>query len=117
MVDQSRKVLLCVDAQDGALSVSHCYQLMQGVKQHLSSSVAYSEGLNLLSARNQKEDYGYSLRASIACIPEDKAHHMCWDVLRKGSCSKRKFCQWYHPKACDIVKFKIVIRCKGTTSS
>lgn len=117
MVDQSRKVLICVDAQDGTLSVSRCYQLMQGVKQHLSSSVAHSAGVHLLSSRNQKEDFGYSLRAAIACIPEDKTNRLCWDVLRRGSCPKRKFCQWYHPQACDIAKFKIVIRCQGAKSS
>eukprot|EP00427_Karlodinium_veneficum_P015628 CAMPEP_0169126908 /NCGR_PEP_ID=MMETSP1015-20121227/35714_1 /TAXON_ID=342587 /ORGANISM="Karlodinium micrum, Strain CCMP2283" /LENGTH=238 /DNA_ID=CAMNT_0009190633 /DNA_START=45 /DNA_END=761 /DNA_ORIENTATION=+ len=120
IVEQSRRVLICVEAQDGALSVSRCYELMQGVKQHLSCSVAYSEGLSLLSARVQKEDSGYSLRSSVACTPVDKADRMCWDVLRRGCCSRRKFCQWYHPQACDLVKFKIVIRCcraKGKLST
>jgi hypothetical protein len=112
VIEQSRKATIYVDAQDGALVASQCYRLMQGVKQHLNNFVVHSEGLGLLSARVQKEDYGYSLRSSVSCVPEDKANHMCWDVLRKGSCRK-KFCQWYHPQSCDIVKFRVVIRCQG----
>merc|ERR1711920_488006 len=100
--------------QDGTLVARQCYQWIQGVKQHLGNIVACSEGLSLLSARVQKEDYGYSLRSSVSCIPEDKANQMCWEVLRKGSCRRHKFCQWYHPQSCDIAKFKIVIRCQGT---
>merc|ERR1712107_459928 len=98
------------EVQDGATTTARCYQVMQGVKQQLNASVAHSQGLSLLSARLQKEDYGYSLRSSVACIPADKEERMCWDVLRKGSCPRRKFCQWYHPQPCDIVKFKVVIR-------
>jgi hypothetical protein len=111
IVEQSIKVLICVEAADAAFNAFRCYQLMQGVKQNLSGSVAYSKGLSLLSARLQKEDYGYSLRSSVACSPEDKENQMCWDVLRKGSCARRQFCRWYHPQACDTVRFKIVIRC------
>jgi hypothetical protein len=106
-----RRVFISAGVQDGTLTVSRCYQLMQGVKQHLCGSVAHHEGLSLLSARVQKEDYGYSLRSSVACVPEDKAEQMCWDVLQKGSCRKRKCCRWYHPQVCDIVKFKVAIRC------
>jgi hypothetical protein len=102
----ARKVLISAGVQDGR----RCYQLMQGVKQQLCGSVAY-HGLNLLSARVQKEDSGYSLRSSVVCVPEDKADQLCWDVLRKGSCSRRQCCRWYHPQVCDIVKFKMVIRC------
>lgn len=112
-VEQDRKVLICVEAKDGTLAVSRCYQLMQRVKEHLSGAVAHSEGLSLLSARVQKEDYGYSLRSSVLCIPKDKEHQMCWNVLQRGSCPRRKFCQWYHPQPCDVVKFKVVIRCCG----
>lgn len=114
MIEQSIKVLICVEAADSGLNASRCYQLMQGVKQNLSGSVSYSKGLSLLSARLQKEDYGYSLRSSVACPPEDKENNMCWDVLRKGSCPRRKFCQWYHPQACDMVRFKVVLRCHAT---
>jgi hypothetical protein len=111
MAEGSMKVLIHTEPQDGTLAISRCYQVMQGVKQHLSGYVAHSEGLSLLSARVQKEDYGYSMRSSVACIPADKENQMCWDVLRKGSCPRRKFCQWYHPQTCDVVKFKVVIRC------
>lgn len=113
VAEESRRVLICADAQDATLAASRYYQVIHEIKQHLCCSVTYSEGLSLLSARVQKEDYGYSLRSSVACIPEDKADQMCWDVLRKGSCPRRKCCRWYHPQACDVVKFKVVIRCKG----
>jgi hypothetical protein len=111
MVEQSRKVLVQVESQDGTVTMPRCYQVMQGVKQHLSASVAHSQGLNMLSARVQKEDYGYSLRSSVDCTPADKEDRMCWDLLRRGSCPRRKLCQWYRPQPCDIVKLKVVIRC------
>jgi hypothetical protein len=112
IAEGSRRVALGADLPDGTLPLSQCYQVMQGVKHHLCVSVAHDEGLTLLSARVQKEDYGYSLRSSVACVPEDKVDQMCWDVLQRGTCPRRKCCHWYHPQACDIVKFKVVIRCK-----
>jgi hypothetical protein len=107
--EESRKVLLLVDAQSGTWA--GCYELMQQLKQNLLDSVARSEALCLLSARVEREDYGYGLRSSVACIPDDKRDQMCFDVLRRGCCPKRKCCPFYHPQACDIVKFKVAMRC------
>jgi hypothetical protein len=109
LVDESRRVLILADAQHGTRV--GCYEIMQELKQHLSEFVTRSEGLTLLCSRVGREDYGYSLRSSVACIPEDKIDQICWDVLRKGSCPKRKCCHWYHPQAGDIVKFTVHMRC------
>jgi hypothetical protein len=110
MIEDSKKVLIVVEPQDTTLSVPRCYELIQGVKQNVGASAA--DGMSVLSARVQKEDHGYSLRSSVVCIPEGKEDQMCWDFLRKGSCRRCNCCHWYHPQACDIMKFKVVIRCR-----
>jgi hypothetical protein len=107
--EESRKILFYVDGEDGTRT--GCYELMQVVKATLLDSVARSGVLTLLSARVEREEYGYSLRSSVACIFDDKRDQMCFDVLRKGSCSKRMCCPWYHPQPCDIVRFKVAMRC------
>jgi hypothetical protein len=112
-VEHSRRVLVSVEPQNSDVDLSRCYKIMQGAKQSLCGFVSRSEDLSLLSARLQREDYGYSLRSSVVCIPDDKQNQMCWDVLQKGSCRRRKCCHWYHPQAEDIVKFKVVIRSRG----
>jgi hypothetical protein len=107
--EESRKILILVDVQHGTRAEG--YHLMQAIKQNLVDLVACSGVMSLLSARVEREDYGYSLRSSVACIPDNKMDQMCFDVLRKGSCPKRRCCPWYHPQACDIVKFKVAMRC------
>jgi len=89
---------------------SRCYDAMQLVKQSLESITSQLPTVSLLSARVQKEDFGYSLRASIACLPEGAESSMCWDMFQKGYCGRRGQCRWYHPQDSDISKLKVTIR-------
>lgn len=87
-----------------------CYDAMQLVKQSLEAITSQLPTVSLLSARVQKEDFGYSLRASIACLPEGAEGSMCWDMFQKGYCGRRSQCRWYHPQDSDISKLKVTIR-------
>jgi hypothetical protein len=108
--EESRKILVLVDAQNG--TKAGCFELMQQLKLNFLDLVARSEALRLLSVRVKREEYGYSLRSSVACIPDDKRDQLCFeDMLRRGSCPNRRRCPQYHPQACDIVKFKVAMRC------
>lgn len=89
---------------------ARCYAAMQLVKQSLEAITSQLPTVSLLSARVQKEDFGYSLRASIACLPEWAEGSMCWDMFQKGYCGRRSQCRWYHPKDADVSKLKVTIR-------
>merc|ERR1712118_182688 len=65
------------------------YEVIQLVKRSLNSIVSQSATIALLSSRIQKEQWGYSLRSSIACVP----HHA------------------------DIRKLKVSIRCSEGVSN
>lgn len=109
IVEESRKVMILVNVYDGAMP--KCYELIHEIKQQLFDLVAHSMVLGLVSARVQKETayLGYSLRSSVACIPEDKMDRVCWDAFR-GCCRKRD-CRCYHPQPDDMITLKVTIRC------
>jgi hypothetical protein len=113
IAEGSRRMEIYAEPRDGAVAPPRCFEVMEQVTDEIRASVE-KEGLSLLSARVDKKVfggsvYGYKLRSSVACIPEDKLGQICWDVLQKGSCRRRKCCH-YHPQPCDVVKFSVVIR-------
>jgi hypothetical protein len=84
---------------------------VQLAKQSLEAIASRIDTISLLSARVQKEEFGYSLRSSIACIPDHAADKMCWDLFKCGRCPRRSTCRWYHPQEADIRRVKVNIRC------
>lgn len=92
------------------------YQVMQLAKQSLEAITSRFDTMSLLSARIQKEERGYSLRSSIACIPEHAQDQMCWDILCSGHCPRRSTCRWYHPQEADIRRVKVSIKYSDITS-
>jgi len=98
------------EMQCGQCSSSRCYDTIHLAKKALDEITARLHNVTLLSARVQKEERGYSLRSSIACVPPGAEDSMCWDVLRRGYCPRRGRCQWYHPQESDIGRFKVNIR-------
>jgi len=99
--------LLSAELQSGPRS---CYDAIHLARQALEAITARVDSLALLSKRVQKEDRGYSLRSSVACIPSEARNSMCWDFFNKGNCPRRCKCHWYHPEASDVERFKVVIK-------
>jgi len=93
------------------------YEVIQLVKRSLNSIVSQSATIALLSSRIQKEQWGYSLRSSIACVPDHAQDKMCWDLFTKGHCPRHSTCRWYHPQDADIRKLKVSIRCSEGVSN
>lgn len=104
------KSFVFAEVPRSSFATSQCYDIMQRAKQALTKVVSDLESAFLLSARVQKEDAGYSLRCSVACVPDSARDKLCWAVVRHGSCSKGKCCRWYHPQPTDIMKLKIIVR-------
>lgn len=102
--------LISAELQRGPQASTRCYEVMQLVKQTLSSITTQLPTAALLSARVQKEESGYSMRSSVACVPESAQDKMCWDTFRTGYCPRRSQCRWYHPESSDIGKVKVVIK-------
>jgi hypothetical protein len=102
--------VITAELQAGPNANKRCYDVMQCAKQSLDAITTRLGTVSLLSARVQKEDRGYSLRSSIACLPETQGDRMCWDMFKKGYCPRRSQCRWYHPEGSDIGKFKISIK-------
>jgi len=100
--------LLSVELQSGPRS---CYDAIHLARQALEAITTRLDAVALLSKRVQKEDRGYSLRSSVACLPQGAQDHMCWDLFHKGCCPRRSKCQWYHPAESHIEKFKVSTRC------
>jgi len=94
----------------GPNAAAQSYDAMHVAKQSLSALAAHLPTVALLSARMQKEEHGYSMRCSIACLPDGAENGMCWDVMKKGFCPRRACCQWYHPQDADTEKLKISIK-------
>jgi hypothetical protein len=92
-------------------SSARCYDVIHLARQTLEEITTRLDTVTLLSKRVQKEDRGYSLRSSIACIPNGAEDCMCWDLFRGGYCPRRSNCQWYHPQESDIGRIKVNIRC------
>jgi hypothetical protein len=108
--EESTKGTVFAEVPIGSLSISQCYDAMQQARQTLADAASRSDALILLSARVQKEDSGYSLRSSVACVPSNVHDKVCWEIVRHGSCPRNKCCKWWHPQAVDLIKLKIVIR-------
>jgi len=102
--------LISAELKSGPSASSRCYDTIHLVKQALDQIAPRLPSVTLLSARVQKEERGYSLRSSIACMPDGAEFGMCWDVLRRGSCPRRGRCQWHHPQESDIGRIKVNIR-------
>jgi len=96
-------------------SQAKAYDIMQLAKQSLEAFASQLDSVSLLSARVQKEEQGYSLRSSVACIPDQARDKMCWDILRCGHCPRRGTCRWYHPQEADIRRIKVSIKYTADT--
>jgi hypothetical protein len=104
--------MITAQLQGGSSSTARCYEAVHLAKNALEEITgALGNGVVLLSKRVQKEDSGYSLRSSVACIPCGAQDYMCWDLLKNGSCPRRGKCQWYHPQESDIGRVKVSIKC------
>jgi len=103
--------LISAQLQSGSSNTARCYDAVHLARQVLEEITTRLGTVVLLSKRVQKEDSGYSLRSSIACIPCGKEDFMCWDLFKNGSCPRRGKCQWYHPQESDIGRVKVSIRC------
>jgi len=110
VTEESTKGLVSAEVPTGTFGVAQYYDVMQQARQALVDVVSRSSDLILLSARVQKEDYGYSLRSSVACVPSNVHDKVCWEIVRHGSCPRNKCCRWWHPEAADLIKLRIVIR-------
>jgi len=99
--------VLSTELQSGPRS---CYDAIHLARQALEAITTRLDAVALLSKRVQKEDRGYSLRSSVACIPCHARNSMCWDFFNKGNCPRRCKCQWYHPQGSDVERFKVVIK-------
>jgi len=99
--------LLSAELQSGPRS---CYDAIHLARQALEAITTRLDSVALLSKRVQKEDRGYSLRSSVACIPSEARNSMCWDFFNKGNCPRKCKCQWYHPQGSDIERLKVVIK-------
>jgi hypothetical protein len=86
------------------------YDAVHLARQSLEEITKRLTAVYLLSKRVQKEDRGYTLRSSVACIPAGYEDMMCWDLFNKGACPRRCKCQWYHPQDSDIGRFKVTIK-------
>lgn len=100
-------ILISADLQNGPVAAHDVMHLIRRILTDMSTRVPT---VALLGTRLQKEESGYSLRASVAGVPKCQEHNMCWDLFQKGRCYRRGQCRWYHPCDCDIVKLKVSIR-------
>lgn len=108
-VQGQSSALIMADLLSGPRAQSRCYDAVQLVKQALDAIVARLPNTSLISSSIQKEVAGYSLRTSIAFLPDGVADVVCWDILRQGSCKRRSQCRWYHPQQADIGKIRVNI--------
>jgi len=100
--------LISAELQSGPRS---SYDAIHLARQALEAVTGRLDAVALLSKRVQKEDNGYSLRSSVACIPASAKDNMCWDLFHTGCCPRHKGqCQWYHPQESDMGRFKVSIR-------
>jgi hypothetical protein len=95
--------------ESGPDASARAYNVMHLIRQALEAVAKRLQTTRLLSARIQKDSGGYSLRSSIACVPNGVQDRLCWDLFQNGQCPRGKQCQWYHPSSCDIAKIKICI--------
>lgn len=103
-------ILIFTQLQGGPRPPARAYDVMQLVKQSLEAMKARLPTVALLSSRVQKEECGYSLRSTIACLPDHAQSYACWDLFRSGYCARREQCRWYHPLDADITRIKVSVR-------
>merc|ERR1719407_417573 len=108
--------VISAELHHGVNASVRSYEVLQLAKRALNSIVSQSATISLLSSRVQKEEWGYSLRSSIACVPDHAQDKMCWDLFRKGHCPRHGTCRWYHPQDADIRRVKVSIRCSDSVS-
>lgn len=108
--------LIAAEMPSGPRFSSRCYDAVHVARKALEEITTSLHNVALLSKRVQKEDRGYSLRSSIACIPKGAEDRICWDLFHKGHCPRRKNCQWYHPQDSDVFRVKISVRCAEDTN-
>lgn len=106
----SSTTAISAEIPSGPDACARSYRAMQLAKQSLEAITDRLPTVALLSARVQREDCGYSLRSSIACVPQHAQNCMCWDMFRKGHCPRRSLCRWYHPDSNDIARIRVSIR-------
>jgi hypothetical protein len=103
--------VVSADVPAGHDAPARAYSVMQLTKSSLEAITSRLPTVALLSSRVQKEDGCYSLRASIACLPDHARNCMCWDLFRTGHCPRRSQCRWYHPQKDDVARIRVFIRC------
>jgi len=116
-INGTSSTVISAELHHGLDASVRSYEVMQLVKRSLNSIVSQSATIALLSSRIQKEVWGYSLRSSIACVPDHAQDKMCWDLFTKGHCPRHSTCRWYHPQDADIRKLKVSIRCSEGVSN
>lgn len=116
--DGKPTMLISAEVEDGLHASSRSYDVVHVAKQALDAAVAQTKTVKFVSARVQKEDSSYSLRSSIACVPEGVQDRLCWDMFQKGYCNRGMQCRWTHLKntQCDIVRVKVSVKRAGETS-
>lgn len=106
-----------VQRSTGAGASSQVYDMVHHAKRALDTVAAQMQTVAVLGARVQKQESGYTLRSSIACMPEEAKDKMCWDMFQKGCCPRRQQCRWHHPEDSEIGTIKVSIRYAEETSS
>lgn len=106
----ANSIVISAKLQSGPSIYPRAYEIMQLAKQALDAITGGLPTTSLISSRVQKEDGGYSLRSSFACLPEHAKDYMCWDMFRNGHCPRRGRCHWYHAQDADIARVKVNIR-------
>lgn len=101
-------LLILAELQNGPLA-SH--DVMHLIRRAFAEVTSHLQSTSVLSSRLQREETGYSLRVSVACLPESQEDNVCWDMFRKGHCRRRSLCRWYHPQEQDIIKMKVTMKC------
>lgn len=102
---------ITAELHSGPQASSRCYDAVHLARESLEQIASRFDTVALLSKRVQKEERGYSLRASVACMPQSAEKHMCWDLFHNGHCPRRVKCCWYHPQECDVGRVRVSIRC------
>jgi hypothetical protein len=109
--------VILAELQNGPRCSSRCYDVVHIARRALEEASSRMESVCLLSKRVQKDEKGYSMRSSLACIPTEVEGRICWDLYHKGHCPRKRSCQWYHPQESDMYRVKITVRCSEETAS
>jgi hypothetical protein len=113
--DSTKSII--VDLDDAPANTLPAHDILQLTKTALDSVVSRVGSASIVSSRIRKQACGYNLHATIACWPHGCGEHMCWDLMTKGSCPRRKRCRWHHPEAENTVKLNVFITTKGRNTT